>query len=242
MDRSKWALSFALLLGGCLQVEESVEFDGTGAGTQSVVMSLPQSTLDAVQQAAAANQSGVASDPKALFERETVEAELRAVGLELVRHEVTKDKRAQKVDLQAKFASPSVLRSSPLVGSSAEWRFTKGPWPDTIEVTLFPQGEKAWREARERAEKMKGEEDRVVQDFFVRRQQQLAGLDVAFRLKLPGKVLRYTANLEQTGECEVTAKITAEQIRTPEDLVRRLAPRFQAVFDARDCKSFPVDS
>lgn len=242
MDRSAFVLPFALLLAGCLEVEETVEFDAVGAGTQTVVMNVPQSTLDAIQQASAASTGSVASDPKALFVRETVEAELKATGLELVRHEVTREGRSQKVDLQAKFASPTVLRASPLVGSAAQWKFTKGPWPDTIEVTLFPQGEKAWLEAREKAEKMKHEDDPVARDFFVRRQKQLAGLDVAFRLRLPGKVVRYTANLDQTGECEVTAKITAEQIRTPEDLVRRLAPRFQAVFEAKDCKTFPIDS
>ena len=40
---------------------------------------------------------------------------------------------------------------------------------------------------------------------------------------LPGRVLEHTRNLELTGENEVTAHITAEQLKTPEDLVRRLA-------------------
>ena len=49
-------------------------------------------------------------------------------------------------------------------------------------------------------------------------------------------MLVWTRNLERTGEREVTATITAEQIQTPEDLVRRLAPRFEVIFDATGCK------
>ena len=35
---------------------------------------------------------------------------------------------------------------------------------------------------------------------------------------------------------EVVARVTAEQIKTPQDLVRRLAPRFEVIFDASACK------
>jgi len=80
----------------------------------------------------------------------------------------------------------------------------------------------------------------VASDYFARRKAQLAGLDVTLRFRLPGKVIEYTRNLELTGEREVTAHVTAEQLRTPEDLVRRLAPRFEVVFDSSACK-FPVD-
>ncbi|HLQ37508.1 MAG TPA: hypothetical protein VK348_06890, partial [Planctomycetota bacterium] len=65
-------------------------------------------------------------------------------------------------------------------------------------------------------------------------------LDLVLRLKLPGKVLVWTRNLEKTGEQEVVAHITAEQIQTPGDLVRRLAPRFEVVLDSTGC-SLPLD-
>jgi hypothetical protein len=82
--------------------------------------------------------------------------------------------------------------------------------------------------------------DAVASEFFARRRAQLAGLDVTVRFRLPGDVLQWTRNLQKTGDREVTARITAEQIKTPEDLVRRLAPRFQVVFDATGL-DFPVE-
>ena len=82
--------------------------------------------------------------------------------------------------------------------------------------------------------------DAVAANFFRKQQGKLAGLDLTFRFKLPGNVLRHTRNMKQTAANEVVAKVTAAQIRTPEDLVRRLAPRFQVVFDARGC-TIPID-
>jgi hypothetical protein len=241
MNRCVGTPFLCLWLAGCLQIEETITIDQVGAGTQDFVMSAPQATLDAVRLAASVNQNGAASDTKVLFVRESMEQELTTRGLELVTHETTEDGTTKKVSMQAKFTSLSALRQSPLVGAAAEWHFGPGPAPDTIEVTLYPQGKKAWTDARIKAEQMKDAIDPVAADFFARRRAQLQGLDVTFRLRLPGKVLRYTANMDQTGDCEVTAKITADQICTPEDLVRRLAPRYQAVFDSRECKTFPID-
>lgn len=241
MGRFVLASAFALLLSGCLEVEQTVTFSKDGSGSQALLMTAPESTLNSVRMAASVSQTSASNDPTAVFTKEKVEAELTAAGLQLSRHETSESGASRKVDMEATFSTPQQLRQSPLIGSLAEWQFTKGPVPDTIEVTLFPQGKKAWEEARAKAEAMKDKADPVASDFFARRKQQLEGLDVTFRLRMPGKVLRYTANLEQTAECEVTAKITAAQIKTPEDLVRRLAPRFQAVFDARECKSFPID-
>ncbi len=241
MGRFVLVSAFAFLLSGCLEVEQAVTLEKDGSGSQTLVMTAPEATLNAVRMAATVNQTNASSDPTALFTKEKVEAELATTGLALARHETSEVGSARKVDMQVDFTTPAQLRQSPLIGSLAEWQFAKGPVPNTVEVTLFPQGKKAWEEARAKAEAMKDKADPVANDFFARRREQLTGLDVTFRLRLPGKVLRYTANLEQTGECEVTAKITAEQIKTPEDLVRRLAPRFQAVFDARECKTFPID-
>lgn len=241
MNRCSWVPFLCLWLAGCLEIEETISIDKDGAGTQDFAMSAPQATLDAVRLAASVNQNGAASDTQVLFVRESIAQELATAGMELVTHEATEEGTTKKVSMQAKFTSLSALRQSPLVGAAAEWHFGPGPVPDSIEVTLYPQGKKAWTDARIKAEQMKGAIDPVAADFFARRRAQLQGLDVTFRLRLPGKVLRHTVNMEQTDECEVTAKITADQILTPEDLVRRLAPRYQAVFDAHECKTFPID-
>jgi hypothetical protein len=83
---------------------------------------------------------------------------------------------------------------------------------------------------------MNKEPDAVAAAFFRKKREELTGLDLTLRFQLPGDVLLWTANMEKTGDREVTARITAEQIKTPQDLVRRLAPRFEVVFDAKGCK------
>ncbi len=240
MARSWWLVGVAFALSGCLQLETTVTIAGDGSGTQDLKLAMPEATLTEARRAAGVNQTA-AADPLALFTKTSVEKELADAGLELVSHEAALQDSVRTVTLQAKFASPAALRRSPLTGSTAEWAFAPGPVAGTVEVTLWPQGRQAWTEARAKAEAMQTAGDPVAADFFARRRAQLAGLDVTVRFRLPGKVLRLTRNLEQTGECEVTARIAAAQIQTPEDLVRRLAPRFQVVFDASGCPAFPLD-
>jgi hypothetical protein len=233
----RW-LVLCLGLGGCLQLEQTVTLGADGAGSQQVAMTLSEATFAELTRAAGASS---AAGPQALFTEATVAKELEAAGLELATHEASTQDGARRVKLEARFPSPAALRRSPLAGTTAEWTFLPGPAPGTIEVTLYPQGKQAWTDARAKAEAMRTATDAVASEFFARRRAQLAGLDVTLRLRLPGKVLRCTRNLDQTGECEVTARITADQIKSPEDLVRRLAPRFQVVFDASGCPGFPID-
>ncbi len=240
MGRVRWIVGFALALSGCLQLEETVAIAADGSGTQDLVMTMPDATLAEARRAASVNQTAVA-DPLALFTRATLEKELTAAGIELVDYTSSAKDGAHRVELKTTFGTLARLRGSPLAGSAAEWQFAAGPLPGTIEATLYPQGKNAWVEARAKAEAMKTAVDAVATEFFDRRREQLVGLDLMLRLRMPGKVLRLTRNLEQTGDCEVTAHIAQDQIRTPEDLVRRLAPRFQVVFDASGCPNFPID-
>jgi hypothetical protein len=89
-----------------------------------------------------------------------------------------------------------------------------------------------------KAKEMKEQLDPVAEAFFKSRQSQLTGLNISVCFKLPGDVVVWTRNMKKTGDREVTAQITADQIKTPKDLVRRLAPRFEVIFDARGTKLF----
>ena len=97
---------------------------------------------------------------------------------------------------------------------------TAGPKEGTAKLTLYPQGKAAWIEARAKAEEMVGKVEPVAADYFRKSQEKLTGLDVKITFKLPGEVLIWTA----------------EQIQTPQDLVRRLAPRFEVIFASAGCK------
>lgn len=229
-------------LGGCLQLEQTITITGDGSGTQEVVLTLPDATAEELRRAAAADATGAPADLGALFTAAAVGKELGAAGLELLEHEAVREGAGRRVRLRAGFGDLAMLRRSPLCGSGAEWEIAPGPVPGSIELTFYPQGRRAWGEARQKALAVAegGAADEVAREFLERRAAQLAGLSVTLRMRLPGRVLRHTRNMEQTGEREVTARVTAAQIRTAEDLVRRLAPRFQVVFDARGC-ALPLD-
>lgn len=237
MHRSSIAVVLlALACGSCLEMEQTVTLAADGSGRQAMVLTLADSTFAEVQQVGRAAQLGAAPNAAAVFDGDLVGGELRQAGLALVRHETKQARGRRTVDLEASFADFATLQRSPLCGSSAEWVLAAGPRPGTAKLTLYPQGKTAWTEARTKAEKLDGSTDPVAADFFRKRREALAGLDVVVRLRLPGDVLVWTRNLDKTGDREVTARITAEKLRTPEDLIRWLAPRFEVIFDATGCK------
>ncbi|MBM4060213.1 MAG: hypothetical protein FJ265_03815 [Planctomycetes bacterium] len=232
------ALGLLLLLAlpACLEIDQTIVLGADGSGRQTVRMSLRESTIAELQKASAAAQLGAAADPTAVFDQKLVEPELRAAGLTLVSHQTKRTPGRRTVDLEATFPDFATLQKSPLCGSTAEWELAKGPKEGTARLTFYPQGKAAWTEARAKAEQMQGAADAVATSFFQKRQQQLAGLSIQVRLQVPGDVLVWTKNMVKTGDREVTATITAEQIQTPEDLVRRLAPRFEVIFAAAGTK------
>jgi hypothetical protein len=236
-----WLLVLPCLFTGCLELEHTVTLAAAGSGRQSVRLAMRQTTLQDLERTAAAAQTGGAIDPKAVFDKALVERELAAAGLTLGRHVATNDGGRRTVELEASFPTFAALQQSPLCGSAASWELTAGPKAGTAKLTLYPQGQAAWQEARQKAEAMGAALDPIAAEFFRRKQEQLAGLDVTVRFQLPGDVLVWTANMAKTGDREVTARITAEQIKTPSDLVRRLAPRFEVIFDATGC-SLPLGS
>ncbi|MFK7738744.1 MAG: hypothetical protein AB8H80_00370 [Planctomycetota bacterium] len=229
-------LACSLFLTGCLEFEQTVTLNADGSGSQSVRMKVRERLLAELAQQQLAAQTGAASDLSAVFDEEKVRRELAGAGMELAAHGVERGNGARSVDLTASFADFATLQRSPLSGSSAEWELAAGPKPGLAKMSFYPQGKAAWLEARKRAAAMRDKEDPLVTQFFERQRRRLAGLDLRFRLRLPGKVYLWTRNMKKTGEQEVEAVVTAGQIQTPEDLVRRLAPRFQVVFAADAAK------
>ncbi|MCK5942465.1 MAG: hypothetical protein KAI24_10880 [Planctomycetes bacterium] len=232
------ALSSCMLLGGCLEIEQTITLTADGSGTQAVHMRLRDSLLEELQLRQPAAHLGDAGDPTAVFFEQKVRRELTEAGLELTAHQVEQKGGLRTVDLTASFANFETLRKSPLCGTSAEWELVEGPKPGLAKLTLYPQGKIAWQQARQRAAKMQDELDPIASQFFRKRQAQLQGLDVAIRFKVPGKVLVWTKNMQKVSDHEVLARVTAAQIKTPKDLVRRLAPRYEVIFDARGTELF----
>lgn len=224
------------VLGGCLELEQTITLDADGSGSQTLRMAMRETTLTEITRASAAAETGGTNDTTALFDKELAARELQEAGFAMTAHKAKTELGKRSVELAATFKDFATLQKSPLCGSAAEWTLTQGPKPGTAKLTLYPQGKQAWVDARAKAEAMQKEPDAVAADFFRKKQEQLTGLDLTLRFRVPGDVLGHTVNLEKTGDREVTARITAEQIKTPQDLVRRLAPRFEVVFDASACK------
>lgn len=222
------------VLGGCLELEHTVTLAANGSGKQAVRLSIRDATLAEIERAKAATE-GAAGASKALFDKDKVARELTEAGLALESHTTSRKAEKRTVDLAATFPTFAALQKSPLAGSRAEWVLGAGPKEGTAKLTLYPQGKAAWTEARARAEAMQNANDAVADAFFRKKQEELAGLDLTVRFQLPGDVIVWTANMEKTGAREVTARVTADQIKTPQDLVRRLAPRYEVVFDSTGC-------
>lgn len=233
MSPMRWVvLALVSVCSSCLQLEQTVTLAADGSGTLTMVMTMREATLNEMQRVATA--AGVAQGTQlvGIFDKETTARELVDAGMELVRHKAEKKPGKRSVALEGAFGSFEALQRNPLAGSEAEWVLAKGPEAGTAKLTFYPQGRTAWLEARERAEAIAKTPDPLVDQMFAKRRPQLEGLDLTLVLNVPGDVTLWTKNMKRTGDRQVTAHIGAADIATPEDLVRRLAPRFEVVFDA----------
>jgi hypothetical protein len=235
------ALGYVIVVGlctSCLQLEQTVTIAGNGSGSQVVTMTIPERVIEALQvQAMAHNPVRKAPDMTAVFHRAQVEKELAAAGLKLTEHKVEDARRGRRAALTARFENLEQLRRSPLCGSRADWVFTKGPLKGTIQLTYYPQGRAAWVEARQKASELqKRPNDPVVERFFAKQKAQLRGLDISVTINLPGTVLMAYGDMRETGLRQVQVRVRDEDVKTPRDLILALAPRYQVVFDGRDCK------
>ncbi len=233
-------LVLPLLSAACLEMEETITIRADGSGSQKVSLAMSPQVLAECKRAAAVVATPEGGNPAHVFDKAAVEKELAGTGLELRAHRAFERGAQRCVELELSFADLAALRKSPLCGSAPQWEFTAGPAPGTIQVTLWPQGKEAWNKARQQAEQWQTEPDPTVSGYFEKRKEQLRGLDVSVHFDLPGRVLRMTRNLEQTGERQVTARVKAAQLATPADLVRWLAPRFEVVIEGTGC-TLPLD-
>ena len=227
----------AVCLCSCLQVEQTVVLRADGSGTQKTVLAMTERALSSAR--AFAQARNAAFDPAELFDARRVRAELAEAGLSCRKVEASEKRRRRVLEVEAAFAGVSALQKSPLSGSGAEWRLTAGPTTGTARLVYFPMGEKAWRAATEKASKMSASMDDREKAMFERRLQDMRGLDVRWTLELPGDVIGKPKGLLPDGKRKVVATITAERIRSPRDLVLSLAPRYEVVFDSRQC-TFPL--
>ena len=226
------------LLTSCLQLEQTVTIHADGSGTQAVKMTIPERVIEVLQQQASAHNSlRKAPDMTAVFHRSKVEKELAAIGLKLTEHKVVDARLGRRAALAARFENLDQLRKSPLGGSRADWIFTKGPLKDTIQLAYYPQGRAAWVAAQQKVlELQKKPNDETLRSFFAKQKAQLKGLDISVTINLPGTVLMAYGDLRETGLTQVRARVKGVEIKTPKDLILALAPRYQVVFDGRDCK------
>lgn len=229
----RWVvLALVSVCSSCLQLEQTVTLEADGSGALAMSMTMREATLNEMQRMASAAGVGQGSQLVGIFDKETTAGELAAAGMELLKHEAKRVPGKRSVVLAGSFPSFAALQKNPLAGSEAEWVLAKGPQPGTAKLTFYPQGRTAWLEARARAEAMAETPDPMVAEMFAKRQKQLAGLDLTLVLNVPGDVCLWTKNMKRTGDRQVTAHIGADDIATPEDLIRRLAPRFEVIFDA----------
>jgi len=226
----------ALALTSCLEIEDRITLAADGSGTQKFVLRMSEGVLAKLRRSKAAMDASFgATDPEQLFEKDVVRREFEDAGLELVAHRSFEERRHRCVEIEAKFAGLDGLRASPLSGPHPEWRFVRGAKAGTINVIFYPTGRDSWLRARKQAAELQGELDPTIASFFEKRRAELRDIDLQLELKLPGAVLACSKNLTETGTDAVTARVRAEDIRTPSDLVLALAPRYEVLVDGRQC-------
>lgn len=241
--RLPWSICLALLttLAGCFETDIEVAFDANGSGTQNLRLCLSGQALGTLRGAVdAVEASATRVDPLDVFDAKKVRGELEAAGLTLLSHQTSEPPKGRTVELQVRFTDLTTLRNNPLTGGSrATWQVSRGTGKDDVRLVYFPQGEVAWRAARDKARDLARAPDATVQHFVTSRLAQIEGLDVTLALTLPGDVIAHTANMQAEGRRKVVAKIKASDIHSATDLLVRLAPRYEVIFA---CPGFPIDA
>jgi hypothetical protein len=222
-------------LGGCFKVEQTITLEADGSGKQSLSLSCGDAILETVRGSAAAAGQGTA-DPLRFFDRDAVEKELVAAGLSAGSYEHTRQRGVHEVRIGAAFPALAQLRKSPLLGGAATWVFLAGKRKGDVVLVLYPRGKAAHEEAKERVKALAQQDAEVLRALFEKRKLQIEGLSIKLAIDLPGDVVASSDNWRKTGDRQVTASIGASDVKTIEDLILLMAPRFEVTFDGSKCK------
>jgi hypothetical protein len=228
-------LLFVPLLSSCLQMDQEVKLAADGSGTQRVVLDLtPQVLSTAAKFAGVARPGESSGDPQAVFRADKVRAELEEAGLTMTTHGSETVRGVRRLTIEAEFKSTEVLQQSPLGGGRAQWLFVRGTEAGTLRVIYYPQGREAHEQALVQVARMaSGGADEAEQRWFEQQKARLNGLDLRFTVTLPGDVKSVSSNWTVEGHRTCRAVIRAGDVKSPSDLVRLLAPRYEAVIDGR---------
>lgn len=242
--RTLLVAGLVLTLPGCFRMRVIVRLDADGSGTQQAEMRLSDQLLDRLRRTAQALDTGEPQqrvDPARLLDRERVGEDLRERGLELTEHRVERDGARQDLTVAARFGELAALRRSPLMGGEAEWFVLEGRNPGGIRIVVYPRGHEAWRDRADRIADLLAAPDDLRRQFFEGQKERLQTLDLSFELQLPGAVDYVSRGLEISADKTVRAHLRGADLRSAEDVVRMMAPRFEVEFDGAGC-TLPLDA
>lgn len=228
-------LAFAPLTS-CLELEAVIALHADGSGTQRLRMGLTERGQELARTFAKPRAAGAQSDPLRLFNARVVRRELLDAGLRCRNVKSYEARSRRFVEVDAEFTDLATLRKSPLLGGAAEWQLQRGPRPGLARLVFFPRGEAAWRQSFTEARRIAGRPTERETAYFERIRPEMRGMSVHWTLELPGQVVGHSKNLRALGDRRVQAVVTELDIRDPQSLVRQLAPRYEVVFDASECR------
>ena len=216
----------------------TIKITNDGSGSQSLTMRCSDAIVQTVQQSVDAAAPGKA-DPMMLFKKEAVEKELAELGLTVKSYTHEAKRGNHEIAIEATFPGTAQLAKSPLLGGDSNWVFVKGKESGQIELVCYPRGKAAHEDGKKRLEAIAQQDASLLQAFFGMSEQQLANLALKLVVDVPGDIVACSANWKKTGTRQLTATVGEADIRSIQDLVALLAPRFTVTFDGRGC-TIPV--
>ncbi len=234
--RTPLLLAFCLAaLTACLEVEQTVTIRADGSGTQKLKLGMTERAMAAAERHASAMEASSFTDPATIFDARLVRREVTEAGLSCTDVKTFSERRRKFVEVEAEFDRLALLQKSPLNGPGAQWMIGAGKKKGTARLIYYPKGRDAWAAAQKKAKNLSAELSDRERQYFERAKSQMSGLNVVWVVNLPGDVLGTSDNLSKTGTRQVKAVIDEASIKTPKDLILRMAPRFEILFDARGC-------